>query len=250
MSQVRPLQSHPQRLQKALAHAGVGSRRSIENLIRGGRVSVNGQPAILGQKVGARDQVLVDGQLVSLRPEGLAYYALHKPAGVITSVRDELGRRTVMDLATVPERVYPVGRLDADSEGLVLLTNDGELAHRLTHPRHSVPKVYQVWLRGKVTPSAVSRLLQGVTLDDGPARAERVEVLRVGQESSVLRLTLKEGRKRQVRRMCEVIGHPVERLRRIAIGPLRLGDLSPGRWRRLSPSEVRVLRQQVGLPHV
>lgn len=250
MSQVRASRSQPERLQKALAHAGVGSRRSIEHLIRDGRVSVNGRPAVLGQKVGPRDKVSVDGKAVSIRPEGLAYYALHKPVGVITSARDEHGRKTVLDLVPVPERVYPVGRLDSDSEGLVLLTNDGGLAHRLTHPRHSVPKVYEVWVRGEVTQSAVSRLLQGVTLEDGLARAEQAELLQVGQGSSVLHLTLEEGRKRQIRRMCEALGYPVERLRRIAIGPLRLGNLRPGRWRRLSPAEVRVLRRRAGLDHV
>ena len=150
--------------------------------------------------------------------------------GYITSVRDEHGRRTVLDLARVPERVYPVGRLDSDSEGLVLLTNDGELAHRLTHPRYSVPKVYHVRVKGEVSQATLARLRRGVVLEDGPAKVQKAEILQAGEDATVLRLTLTEGRKREIRRMMEAVGHPVERLQRVSIGPLQLGDL-PGRWR-------------------
>jgi 23S rRNA pseudouridine2605 synthase len=247
MNQPRFTDAQPERLQKVLARAGVGSRRSVEALIREGRVTVNHRPATLGQKVGPRDEIRVYGRRVTARPEGRAYYVLHKPVGYITSVRDEHGRRTVLDLARVPERVYPVGRLDSDSEGLVLLTNDGELAHRLTHPRYSVPKVYHVRVKGEVSQATLARLRRGVVLEDGPAKVQKAEILQAGEDATVLRLTLTEGRKREIRRMMEAVGHPVERLQRVSIGPLQLGDLAPGRWRRLSVNEARALRRQAGL---
>lgn len=247
MNQSKSAESQPERLQKMLARAGVGSRRSIECLIREGRLSVNGRPAVLGEKVSSYDEVRLDGRRITTWPEAHAYYALYKPVGVITSVRDEHGRKTVLDLIRVGERVYPVGRLDADSEGLVLLTNDGELAQRLSHPRYSVPKVYQVWVEGEIDQPTISQLLRGVELEDGPAHAEQAEVLRSGEGITLIRLTLTEGRQREIRRMLEAVGHPVKRLQRAAIGPLRLGDLLPGQWRRLSPGEVRALRQRAGL---
>jgi len=237
-----------ERLQKVLAHAGLGSRRAIEALIRAGRVSVNGRRAVLGQKVAQGDEVRVDGRVVATASEPMAYYALHKPYGIVTTVTDDQGRATVTSLVQVPERVYPVGRLDVDSEGLVLLTNDGELAHRLTHPRHAVPKVYEVVVQGEIPPQAIGALLKGVELDDGLAQAAEAELLRFDGQSSVLRLTLTQGRRREIRRMCEAVGYPVLRLKRVAIGPLRLGHLAPARWRRLSGSEVAALRRQVGLP--
>ncbi len=239
-----------ERLQKVLARAGLGSRRALEEMIREGRVLVNGVPAVLGQKAGARDEVRVDGRVVATRPERPAYYALHKPYGVVTSASDDEGRVTVVGLVDVPERVYPVGRLDVDSEGLVLLTNDGELAHRLTHPRFAIPKIYEVLIAGEATEHTLSVLLGGVDLDDGPAQASQAEIIRSGPESSVLRLVLTQGRKREIRRMCEAVGHPVQRLRRVAIGPLRLGSLAPAQWRPLTDSEVKVLRRRAGLDEV
>lgn len=236
-----------ERLQKVLSRAGLGSRRAVEAMMRAGRVSVNGSPAVLGQKVGPGDEVRVDGRRVATRPERPAYYALHKPYGVVTSASDDEGRTTVVSLVAVPERVYPVGRLDVDSEGLVLLTNDGELAHRLTHPRFAIPKVYEVMVAGEATQHTLSLLLRGVDLEDGLARADQAEIIRSGPETSVLRLALTQGRKREIRRMCEAVGHPVQRLRRVAIGPLRLGTLAPAEWRRLSASEVKVLRRRAGL---
>lgn len=236
-----------ERLQKVLARAGFGSRRAAEALVREGRVLVNGQAATLGQKVGPDTEIRVDGRLVQTRPEQLAYYALNKPYGVVTSAKDDQGRVTVVGLLDVPERVYPVGRLDVDSEGLVLLTNDGDLAHRLTHPRYAIPKVYEVLVQGEVTQHTIAQLLRGVDLDDGLAQAAQAEILRSAPNGSQLRLSLTQGRKREIRRMCEAVGHPVQRLRRVAIGPLRLGDLAPAKWRRLSESEVRVLRRRAGL---
>lgn len=238
---------NPERLQKVLARAGLGSRRSVESLVREGRVLVNGVPAVLGQRVGLQDEVRVDGQSVRIQPERPVYYALNKPYGVVTSAKDDEGRTTVVALVDVPERVYPVGRLDVDSEGLVLLTNDGELAHRLTHPRYAVPKVYEVVVTGEVTQHTLSQLLRGVDLEDGLAQASQAELLSASRPSSVLRLSLTQGRKREIRRMCDAVGHPVQRLRRVAIGPLRLGDLAPAKWRRLSASEVKVLRRRAGL---
>lgn len=241
------LQISMERLQKVLARAGIGSRRSCEQLIARGKVTVNGAVAILGQSVEPKDRIAVEGKLVDIAPEHKVYYLLNKPRGVVSTVHDEHGRRTVLDLVPATERVYPVGRLDADSEGLILLTNDGELAYHLTHPRYEVPKTYLVWVRGEVLPDAVAKLRRGVQLEDGLAKATSARVLESQAAYTLLEITLKEGKKREIRRMCEAIGHEATRLRRVAIGPLRLGKLTSGMWRPLSLPEITTIRRYVGL---
>ncbi len=229
------------RLAKHLAHAGVASRRAAEGLIAEGRVRVDGEvvrdPA---RDVEEHNRVEVDGRTLA-GPEAHVVYAVHKPTGVLSTARDPHGRPTVVEL--VPgesRRLYPVGRLDADSSGLILLTNDGELANLLTHPRHQVPKTYRVRLSGAAVGEAALRALRsGVKLEDGPTAPAQVRRLR-GDE---LELTIREGRNRQVRRMCEAVGHHVLALKRVAFGSLRLGELSPGAHRRLSDAEVEDLRR-------
>lgn len=238
-----------ERLQKVLSRYGVASRRHAEELIRRGRVKVNGEVVDrLGTRVNpARDRIEVDGRLL-FSEEKRVYLAFHKPKGVVTTLFDPQGRTSVRDfLQEVPERVFPVGRLDYDSEGLLLLTNDGELAHRLTHPRYKVPKTYTVWVAGQVGAAALARLARGVLLEDGWTQPAVVEVSRRGQEQTVLRITITEGKKRQVRRMCAAVGHPVLRLVRTGIGTLRLGRLKPGAYRHLSSREVGRLKREAGL---
>jgi 23S rRNA pseudouridine2605 synthase len=228
------------RLAKYLAHAGVASRRAAETLICEGRVSVQGvlvtDPA---RAVDEDARVAVDGRLLD-GPEPRVLYALNKPVGVVSTARDTHGRHTVLEL--VPARglrLYPVGRLDVDSSGLILLTNDGELANRLTHPSFQVEKVYRATLAGgPVTDEALEALRDGVELDDGRTAPARVR--RLG--ANLIELTIREGRNRQVRRMCAAVGHPVLELRRVGFGPLRLGGLKDGAHRRLSPAEVERLR--------
>jgi len=228
-----------QRLQKVLAQAGVGSRRTSEDLIAAGRVRVNGEVATLGVRVDPEaDLVEVDGAAVGLRP-GLVHYLLNKPAGVVTTAADPQGRPTVVDLVPAEPRVYPVGRLDADTEGLLVLTNDGELAHRLTHPSFGVDKEYLAEVAGKPSRGALRRLREGVELDDGITAPAVVALA----DDQVLRLTIHEGRNRQVRRMCAAVGHPVRRLVRVRIGPLSDHRLAPGEWRALAQDEVRALER-------
>lgn len=228
-----------------MARCGVASRRACETLIEQGRVKVNGQVVRRpGTKImPSRDRVEVDGRVLS-PPDRFVYVALHKPRGFVTTVRDPQGRPTVMDLVTdVPTRLYPVGRLDADTEGLLILTNDGRLAHRLMHPRYRVGKRYRVTVEGAVGDDALNQLAQGVMLEDGMTAPARVRVVSRGPRRSVLELTLVEGRKRQVRRMCRHVGHPVVRLVRVAVGPVALGSLPVGDYRRLTATEVqRLLR--------
>jgi 23S rRNA pseudouridine2605 synthase len=228
-----------ERLQKVLARTGFGSRRTCETLIASGRVTVNGHRAELGRRVDAeRDHVEVDGVPVSVRA-GLVYYVLNKPAGVVTTASDPQGRPTVVELVPNEPRVFPVGRLDVDTEGLLLLTNDGELTHRLTHPRFGVEKEYIAHVEGRVSRQAIRRLRDGVELDDGvtaPAQASNVA-------PDIVRLTIHEGRNRQVRRMCEAVGHPVRRLVRTRIGSLTDRRLKPGTWRELTVEEVRALER-------
>ncbi|MBO8141570.1 MAG: rRNA pseudouridine synthase [Firmicutes bacterium] len=237
-----------ERLQKFLARAGIGSRRACEQLISQGRVRVNGRLVTeQGLRVDPeRDKVQVDGRVV--KPSGrFQYIMLNKPAGYVTTVRDPQGRPTVMHLLPERPRVFPVGRLDRDTEGLLLLTNDGELAYRLAHPRFQVEKRYRALVRGEVGPEAVRRLENGVVLDDGPTAPCRVRVIRREPERTLLELRLREGRKRQVRRMCEAVGHPVVALMRIAVGPVLLGRLPKGAWRPLTPEEIAALRGATGL---
>jgi 23S rRNA pseudouridine2605 synthase len=227
------------RLQKVLARAGFGSRRTCDDLIAAGRVEVNGVPAELGRRVDAEvDHIRVDGVDVSTRT-GLVYYLYNKPTGVVSTASDPAGRPTVVDAVPAEPRVHPVGRLDAATEGLLVLTNDGDLTHRLTHPRFGVEKEYLVEVVGTPRPAALRSLRDGVELDDGVTAPARVSA--VGR--SGLRIVIHEGRNRQVRRMCEAVGHPVLRLARVRIGPLADRSLVPGAWRELQAWEVRSLEE-------
>lgn len=227
------------RLQKFLSQAGVASRRSSEELIVGGRVSINGRPATeLGVRVQPTDDVRVDGRRI--RPAASQWYALHKPRGYMSTRSDPQGRQTLYDLVPPPmRRLFYVGRLDFDSEGLVLLTNDGDTAHRLLHPRYGVDREYDVELEEQVDDAALEQLRIGVQLDDGRARARTAR--RRGGRRVVL--TLQEGRKREVRRMFAELGYRVIRLRRVRYGPIRLGDLPPGEWRPLDERELDALHR-------
>ncbi len=231
-----------ERLQKVLARHGFGSRRACEELIALGRVTVDGDVAVLGRRVDvACDEVAVDGVAVGVRP-GLVHYLLNKPRGVISTAEDTHGRRTVIDLVPPEPRVFPVGRLDADTEGLLLLTNDGQMAHRLTHPSYGVDKEYLAQLRSSPSRSAVRSLREGVNLDDGPTAPARVNVV----EADLVKIIIHEGRNRQVRRMCEAVGYPVVRLVRTRIGPVADRSLAPGEWRELTVLEVRSLEAAAG----
>jgi 23S rRNA pseudouridine2605 synthase len=228
------------RLNAYLARAGVGSRRKADELIKAGRVVVNGEPGQLNTFVHSRDRVELDGRPLELQP--LTYVLLHKPAGTVTTARDPQGRRTVVDLVDHPARVVPVGRLDADTTGALLLTNDGDLAHRLAHPRYEVDKVYEVEVEGEPDDAALERLREGVDLDDGrtaPAQARRLGL-------TTLELAVHEGRKHQVKRMLAAVGHPVTRLHRSRYANLSVEGLEPGAWRELEPSEVDQLRTMPG----
>jgi 23S rRNA pseudouridine2605 synthase len=224
------------RLNAYLARAGVASRRRADELIKAGRVSVNGEQGQLNTFVTSRDRVEVDAEPVIA--QRLAYVLLHKPPGTVTTARDPHGRPTVVELVDLPERVVPVGRLDADTTGALLLTNDGPLAHRLGHPRYGVEKVYEVEVEGEPDAMALSRLEHGVDLDDGRTAPAKARLLR----PSTIELTLHEGRNRQVKRMCAAVGHPVLRLHRSRYAGLGLEGLEPGGWRELEPSEWRGLR--------
>ncbi|MHB1652272.1 MAG: pseudouridine synthase [Desulfitobacteriaceae bacterium] len=237
------------RLQKLLAQAGVASRRQAEEIIRAGRVNVNGKKVeTLGLKVENEDRVTVDGKVVSVR-EAWHYYLLYKPLGVITSVNDPKGRKTVMDLLPeLPVRIYPVGRLDYDTSGLLLLTNDGELAYRLTHPSYGVEKTYRVWVGDKITAQALKILREGVELEDGKTAPAKIKPLEDKGELPTLEVSIHEGRNRQVRRMFTAVGYPVLKLERIRFGPLSLdGELRPGLFRPLRLEEQKALHQAVGL---
>lgn len=236
-----------QRVQKLLAAAGVGSRRQCEELIAAGRVKVNGEVVRLGARADAqRDAIAVDGVRVNTNPD-LVHYLLNKPQGVITTMRDPQGRPTVADYVTTPSRVFPVGRLDADTEGLVLLTNDGPLAERLTHPRYQIPKTYVARLRGAVRRQALRALTDGIELDDGPAAATSVRTLATARDETLLEIVVTEGRNRLVRRLVGAAGLTLERLARVQLGPLALGDIGQGRVRPLTTREVHDLYAAVKL---
>lgn len=227
------------RLQKVLAQAGLGSRRACEELIADGRVTVDGEEALLGDRVDPAIAVVeVDGVPIGIRP-GSVYYLLNKPTGVVTTADDPQGRPTVVDLVPAEPRVFPVGRLDLDTEGLLLLTNDGDLTHRLTHPSFGVEKEYLAEVDGVPGRGTLRRLREGVELDDGLTAPATVGVV----SPSVLRIVIHEGRNRQVRRMGEAVGHPVRRLVRTRIGPITDRTLAPGEWRELTQAEVRELER-------
>jgi 23S rRNA pseudouridine2605 synthase len=238
-----------ERLQKVLAGAGVGSRRASEELIAAGRVTVDGRVARLGDKVDPTTAVIyVDGQRVVTDPR-LVYLAINKPRGVVSTMADDWGRSALADyVGDLSQRVYHVGRLDADSEGLLLLTNDGTLAHRLTHPSYGVAKTYRCEVPGPLPRAVGRRLTAGVELDDGPARVDAFRVIDAVARTALVELVVHEGRKHIVRRLLAEVGHPVTRLVRTAIGPIRLGDLRPGRTRRLSNAEVAALYKAVEHP--
>ena len=239
----------PERLQKILSNAGITSRRKAETLILDGRVSVNdkvvrelGTKAVLG-----KDEIKVDGKVIEPETEKVVL-ALYKPRRCVTTLDDPQGRPTVADLVRdFPSRVYPVGRLDYDADGLLLLTNDGELAHRLQHPRYKVDKVYLVKVQGHPPEEALALLQQGVKLEDGVTAPAELNVLEDDKKATWISLTLREGRNHQVKRMCAAVGHPVLRLRRTKVGPIDLGAMRPGMSRRLKAREVRALRRVVGL---
>ena len=225
------------RLNAYLARAGVASRRKADELIKAGRVTINGEPGQLNSSVAKHDRVELDGEPLARQP--LTYVLLHKPAGVVTTARDPHGRPTVVELVADSEaRVVPVGRLDADTTGALLLTNDGELAHRLAHPRYEVEKVYVAEVEGELSDEALARLEQGVELDDGPTAPAKAT--RLGPNK--IELAIHEGRKHQVKRMLAAVGYPVSRLHRSRYAGLTLNELEPGAWRELEPGEVARLQ--------
>ena len=230
--------SSGERLHKVMARAGVASRRACEVLIAAGRVTVNGSAASVGDRVGTSDRIEVDGAVVTWDPS-LVHYLVNKPTGVLSAATDDRGRRCVTDLVPTAERVYPVGRLDVDTEGLIIVTNDGELTHRLTHPRWGVPKEYLAHVDGMPSRGALAQLRSGVELDDGKTAPAKVSM----PQPSMLRITISEGRNRQVRRMCAAVGHPVLRLVRTRIGRLVDPGLRPGECRTLTAEEIRELHR-------
>ena len=246
-------------MQKALANAGVASRRAVEEMIAAGRVSVNGLTVSeMGVRVQPGDVIDVDGQRVSIAPSQAreaVYLALHKPDGVVSTSKDTHGRPTVLDLvknAIKPGssgvRLYPVGRLDSDSTGLILLTNDGDLTHRLTHPRFGVEKEYRATVRGRPSEASLQKLRDGVEVEGEMTAPAKVEYLSAIEGNAILRVVIKEGRKRQVRLMLSAVGHPVMELSRMRFGPIQLGTLASGEWRNLALHEVHALRKAAGLP--
>jgi 23S rRNA pseudouridine2605 synthase len=231
-----------------MSEAGLASRREAENLIRQGRVTVNGRRAQLGDRADPdRDVVEVDGSRLRLRRDK-TYLLMNKPKGVITTLSDPEGRKTVRDLIRLPERVFPVGRLDADTEGLLILTDDGDLAHRLTHPSFEIPKHYVAEVEGALTPSLARKLMDGVKIDRGrKARALKVHIKNVKGQKSVVEVSIHEGRKHVVRLMLAEVGHPVRKLVRTGLGSLRLGGLRPGTYRDLTQEEISTLYKDAGL---
>lgn len=236
-----------ERLQKILAAAGYGSRRACEVMIEEGRVTVDGRIAQLGDKANpATQRITLDGMPIR-RPQAHTYIIVYKPRGYITTTDDPEGRRTILDLVPLTQRLYPVGRLDADSEGLVLLTDDGELTERLTHPRYGHARVYRVLVTGEPTEETLERWRRGVTLDGRKSNFSQMQVEYQERGQTWLRVTLHEGRKHLVRRIVAALGHPAQRLIRVEMGPLQIGDLAPGHWRHLREGEVNALRKEAGL---
>ncbi|RJR10474.1 rRNA pseudouridine synthase [Candidatus Parcubacteria bacterium] len=229
------------RLQKYLADSGVASRRKAEELIRQGRVVVNGTKVVsMGHKVTESDSIEVDGREIRLKNSRI-YVMLNKPAGYVTTVKDQFSRKTVTDLLPeISERIYPVGRLDYDTSGLLILTNDGDFAYMLTHPKHEIDKVYVAEVKGHVTDEDIRIFEQGIRIEDYTTSPSQLKIIKKGKESSTIEIIIHEGKNRQVRKMCEAIGHPVIALKRTAIGKLMLGKLTEGKWRYLSEEEVKL----------
>ena len=239
-----------ERLQKLMAQAGLGSRRENEKVIAAGKVRLNSRTAKLGDKADpSKDRVEVNGRLLKLREnqDKLIYVAINKPKGVISSLDDELqeGRRTVRDLVPLPGHIYPVGRLDKQSMGLILMTNDGDLAHKLTHPRYGHEKTYRVTVEGKIDEETLNQWRRGIRLDDRKTAPAKIKIINQGPNFTLLEIIMREGRKRQIRRVANILGFPVTHLVREKIGPLNLGNLKPGEWRHLSRGEVSTLKQAV-----
>ena len=242
------MESEKIRLQKLMAVAGLGSRRDNEKVIAAGRVEVNGRLAKLGDRANPdTDEILVDGAVLTFPHKEFVYVMLNKPKGVISSLEDELdqGRTTVRDLVELPGHLYPVGRLDKPSEGLMLMTNDGQIAHRLTHPRYEHEKQYDVWVEGAISEWAINQWRRGVVLDGRVTARAPIQVLERTNEQTRLKVILREGRKRQIRRIAAQFGHSVRRLVRLRIGPLRLGALPVGEWRHLTDGELIRLKSAV-----
>ncbi|MBN1487083.1 MAG: rRNA pseudouridine synthase [Anaerolineae bacterium] len=237
-----------ERLQKILAYAGYGSRRSCEEIIEQGRVAVDGKLAQLGDKGDPETQrITVDGEPVKIEKRYL-YIALHKPRGVISTVNDPYGRRNVRDLIPLNTRLYPIGRLDADSEGLILMTNDGNLTQHLTHPSYGHKRIYRVHIEGEPTPKMLERLQRGISLDGNPARCKSIAVEPGLQDGSTwLRVSVEEGRNHMLRRMMAALGYPVKRLIRVQMGPIQLGDLPRRKWRYLQQNEIEALEKQLDI---
>jgi 23S rRNA pseudouridine2605 synthase len=237
------------RLQKVLAEIGLASRRQAEEMIRQGRVTVNGRAARIGEKVDpSRDHIKVDGRRVALPSEKL-YLLLHKPKNTVTTLEDPEGRPTVLSLVKEKRaRLFPVGRLDYDAEGFLLLTNDGDLAHRLSHPSFRIPRTYRVKVKGKPSPEEIRKLSRGISLEDGPTAPCRITFLRETRENAWMEMTLREGRNRQVKRMWEKMGYPVLKLKRVSFAGLALGNLQPGEYRALGPKELEKIRRMTGDP--
>ncbi|MCQ2490231.1 MAG: rRNA pseudouridine synthase [Ruminococcus sp.] len=236
------------RIQKMIADCGFCSRRKAEELISNGRVKLNGHPVKLGDKCGFKDIITIDGERIYMpRKKNLLYLMMNKPRGYVTTVSDELDRRCVMDLLDgVEERVYPIGRLDRNSEGLLLFTNDGDFANSIMHPSRHISKTYRVTVRPDISAEQLVQLPEGVDIDGKKTLPASVIVKEKEQGRVVLLITIKEGRNRQIRRMCEAVGLEVARLRRISIGPVKLGMLKPGTWRELTAEELRALRTAIG----
>jgi 23S rRNA pseudouridine2605 synthase len=235
-----------QRLQKIIAEMGIASRRKAEELITEGRVTVNGKTAVIGMKADlSADHIKVDGKLL-VNPEKKVYFIFNKPAGVVTSLSDPEGRPTVNDfLRGIKQRVFPVGRLDYDSEGMLILTNDGEFTHAVLHPSRKIPKTYLVKIKGALEEEEIAKLRSGIRLDRSVTAPAKVKRLRKAEHNSWIEMTITEGKKRQIRRMLDRVGHPVIRLMRIRIGGLEMGPLKPGVFRRITPEEIDRIRRSV-----
>ncbi|WP_319371531.1 pseudouridine synthase [uncultured Ilyobacter sp.] len=229
------------RINKYLSSIGVASRREIDRLVESGSVIVNGTMATPGMQVSEKDVIEINGKKLHKKSEKKLYFMLNKPTGVISAAKDDRGRKTVVDLIKCKERIYPVGRLDFDTEGLILLTNDGDFFNKLMHPKSEVYKEYHVDVMGRVNKLEMDKLKRGIKLEDGITLPAKVELLDSSHETSKLRITIREGRNRQVRRMCKAIGHPVIHLKREKIGELGLGDLKKGGFRELTKKEVEYL---------